>query len=179
MTNNEEQNGEQSRVRSTLENPIDYPDIMELAIKADAESAKRFKPWKNSVMEYISSWLFVHFVNNTEFFSEQFVDDLSAWGKRMLEKYQQKFEVVDKALSDSIYDESLLLVAKKTSGICDPYGFLRAINNMRIFSLVHAEDAERNCMQYNIRANSATGLAAAFYFPALKWNLFKFIFLRS
>jgi len=174
MTNNHEE-----RKVSTLGNPIDYPDIMELAIKVDAESAKRFKPHKISVMDYISGWLFIQFVNNTEFFSEQFVDDLSAWGKRMLDKYQQKHDVVDKALSDSVYDDSLNIVARKVSGICDPYGFLRAINNMRIFCLVYAEDAERNCMQYNIRANSANGLAAVFHLPALKWHLFKSIFLRS
>ena len=163
----------------TLGDGIEYGDIMELAIKVDAESAKRFKPHKMSVMDYISGWLFVQFVNNTEFFSEQFVDDLSAWGKRMLDKYQQNHDVVDKALSDSVYDKSLLLVARKVTGICYQYGFLRAINNMRIFCLVYAEDAERNCMQYNIRANSANGLAAVFHLPALKWHLFKSIIVRS
>jgi len=173
---------EEQKAVNTLANPIDYPDISELLDEPETQPSN-IKRRKRSVFENLGSWLFYEFIFNTDLFGEKFVDNLTAWGQRKYDKYHQQYLAVDEALCNTIFDETYhganYQIAKKASGIYNPNGLCRAVSNMHLFCQFASKYAEQNCMQFSLRANSVEGLVAAFYYPALRWELFKSIFTRS
>jgi len=171
-------NEEQKEEPIMLGGDVEYGDINDILDELEAQPSN-ITPRKHSVLEDLAGWLFIEFSYNTDLFGEKLLDRISAWGKRMLDKYNQQYLVVDKAMMETIHDEANYKVAKKASGIYEPSRLCNAIINMNSFCVIYSKDAERSCMQLNLRANSATRIAAVFYYPAFRWELVKSIFVRA
>ena len=156
-------------------------DIGDMLDEIEANAAKGLKPRRVPVLENLAGYLFVKFTYHTDFFSEQAIDRLSIWGQRIYNKYSQQYRRVDRAIVQAVHEDDVRLLdaAKKESGIYNPNRFSHAVCDMMQFCQLYSENAEVNCMQMNLRANSGVGLAAAFYYPALRWELFKSLFKRG
>lgn len=123
-------------------------------------------------------WLFIHFLYNTHLFQDTTIDWMIAEGRRYYSDFEKQFSAVDSIINRASFEDDLKILddAKQVIGRYNPILYCAEAYRLFKFCRLYSTTVEMYCMQFNLPAGSGIPLAAYFYQPVLRMELFKSLF---